>query len=140
MARKRSEEEIRAMLLPNGRTIGEEIGGLDAFSRLLDTRFGMLGIKFGLDALVGLIPVGGDVATGLAGLYALFVAWRLKLPVSASFEIVLNLAVDTALGSVPVAGDVFDVFYRSNRMNFRVVQKHLIRRAEAHAESLSRQN
>ena len=133
MARKRTDEEIRAMMLPNGRTIGQELRALDALSRLLDSRFGMMGVKFGLDSILGLVPVAGDVATGLAGLHALVTAWRLKLPASASFGIVWNLFVDTGLGAVPVAGDVFDIFFQSNRKNFRIIQKHLVRRAEAHA-------
>jgi hypothetical protein len=140
MARKRTDEEIRAMMLPNGRTIGQELRALDALSRLLDSRFGMMGVKFGLDSILGLVPVAGDVATGLAGLHALVTAWRLKLPASASFGIIWNLFVDTGLGAVPVAGDVFDIFFQSNRKNYRIVEKHLIRRAEAHAESLRTQS
>jgi hypothetical protein len=135
MARKPTEDEIRAMVLPNGRTIGQELAALDAVSRLLDSRFGMMGVNFGLDSVLGLVPIAGDVATGAAGLHALVTAWRLKLPASASVGIVWNLVFDTAVGSVPVAGDVFDIFFQSNRKNFRIVQKHLIRRAEAHAAS-----
>ena len=127
------------MVLPDGRTIGEEIAGFDAFSRLLDTRFGAGGVRFGLDSLLGLVPVVGDVTMGLAGLYALVSAWRLKLPASASVHIVWNLVFDTALGAIPLIGDVFDFFFQSNRKNFRVVEKHLIRRADAHAKSLRKQ-
>jgi hypothetical protein len=140
MARKRTDEEIRAMMLPNGRTIGQELRALDALSRLLDSRFGMMGVNFGLDSILGLVPVAGDVATGLAGLHALVTAWRLKLPASASLGIVWNIVFDTGLGAVPVAGDVFDIFFQSNRKNYRIVEKHLIRRAEAHAESLRTQS
>ncbi len=140
MARKRTDEEIRAMVLPDGRTIGQELAALDAFSRLLDSKFGLLGVKFGLDSVLGLVPIVGDAATGAAGLHALATAWRLKLPVSASVGIVWNLVFDTALGAVPVAGDVFDIFYRSNRKNYRIVEKHLVRRAEAHAASVRTRN
>jgi len=138
MAKKPTDAEIRAMVLPNGRTIGQEIADLDRVSRLLDSRFGMMGVNFGLDSILGLVPIAGDVATGAAGLHALVTAWRLKLPASASVRIVWNLLFDTALGSVPVAGDVFDIFFQSNRKNYRVVEKHLVRRAEAHAKSISR--
>ena len=138
--RKCSDAEIRAMMLPNGRTIGQELVALDRISRILDSNFGMMGINFGLDSILGLVPIAGDVATGLAGLHALSAAWRLKLPASASVTIVWNLVVDTGIGSIPIAGDVFDIFFQSNRKNYRVVEKHLIRRAEAHAKSLSRPN
>ena len=128
------------MVLPGGRTIGDEIAAFDTYSRLLDTKFGAGPVKFGLDSVLGLVPVAGDAATGLAGLYALVTAWRLRLPASASVRIVWNLVVDTAIGAVPLAGDVFDIFFRSHRKNFHVVEKHLIRRAEAHAQSLNRQS
>ena len=72
------------MMLPHGRTIGEELAALDAFSRLLDSRFGLFGIKFGLDSVLGLVPVVGDAATGAVGLHALATAWRLKLPAARS--------------------------------------------------------
>ena len=140
MGKKPTDDEIRAMVLPSGRTIGEEIAVFDAFSRLLDTKYGIGGVKFGVDSVIGLVPIAGDVTTGLAGLYALVTAWRLKLPASASVRIVWNLAFDTAIGAVPVGGDVFDFFFQSNRKNFSVVEKHLIRRAEAHAKSLSRRS
>ena len=71
MARKRTDEEIRAMMLPHGRTIGEELAALDAFSRLLDSRFGLFGIKFGLDSVhawpalpAPVLADGQDGATG----------------------------------------------------------------------------
>ncbi len=122
----------RDLILPNGRTVGEEIAGFDRFSRFMDTGFGIGGIRFGADSLIGLIPVAGDVVTGAAGLYALVTASRLKLPGTAHAEIVVNLLLDTVLGAVPIAGDAFDIFFRSHRRNFRVVEKHLVRRAEAH--------
>jgi hypothetical protein len=140
MAKKLTDDEIRALLLPNGRTIGQELAALDKVSRLLDSRFGLMGVNFGLDSVLGLVPIAGDVTTGAAGLHALVTAWRLKLPASASVRIVWNLLFDTVLGSVPLLGDVFDIFFQSNRKNYRVVEKHLIRRAEAHAKSIRRQS
>ena len=125
MAKKLTDDEIRALRLPNGRTIGQELAALDKVSRLLDSRFGLMGVNFGLDSLLGLVPIAGDVTTGAAGLHALVTAWRLKLPASASVRIVWNLLFDTVLGSVPLLGDVFDIFFQSNRKNYRVVEKHL---------------
>ncbi|MCA8899953.1 MAG: DUF4112 domain-containing protein [Hyphomonas sp.] len=139
MAEQEKKTSRRDMRLPNGRTVGEEIAGFDAFSDLLDSKFRLGGLKFGVDSLVGLIPVAGDVTTAAAGLYALATALRHRLPVSASVQIVWNIAFDMAVGAIPVAGDVFDFFNRSNRKNFRVVERHLVRRAEAHARSLRAQ-
>ncbi|MEZ5945511.1 MAG: DUF4112 domain-containing protein [Hyphomonas sp.] len=131
-----AKEDKRALLLPDGRSVSEAVAGFDLFSEALDSKFRVGGVKFGADSLIGLVPVAGDVLTGVAGLYALGTAWRHRLPLSASIHILWNIGFDMTLGAVPVAGDVFDFFNRSNRKNFRVVEKHLVRRAEAHAKSL----
>ncbi|HCE22714.1 MAG TPA: hypothetical protein DF282_09390, partial [Hyphomonas sp.] len=105
-----SQEEAESLHLPNGRTVADEIAGFDRFSDLMDTRFRIAGVPFGLDSLLGIIPVAGDAVTGAAGLYALGTAARLKLPITAHIHIIWNLVVDVVLGSVPLAGDVFDFF------------------------------
>ena len=133
-----SQEEAEALFLPNGRSVAEEVAGFDRFSDLMDTRFRIAGVPFGLDSLLGLLPVAGDAVTGAAGLYALGTALRLKLPVTAHIQIIWNLVVDMVIGSVPLAGDVFDFFFRSHRRNFRVVEKHLIRRAKRHHKAMAK--
>ena len=133
-----SQEEAESLHLPNGRTVADEIAGFDRFSDLMDTRFRISGVPFGLDSLLGIIPVAGDAVTGAAGLYALGTAARLKLPITAHIHIIWNLVVDVVLGSVPLAGDVFDFFFRSHRKNFRVVEKHLIKRAKRHHKDMAK--
>ena len=133
-----SQEEAESLHLPNGRTVADEIAGFDRFSDLMDTRFRIAGVPFGLDSLLGIIPVAGDAVTGAAGLYALGTAARLKLPITAHIHIIWNLVVDVVLGSVPLAGDVFDFFFRSHRKNFRVVEKHLIKRAKRHHKDMAK--
>ena len=133
-----SQEEAESLHLPNGRTVADEIAGFDRFSDVMDTRFRIAGVPFGLDSLLGIIPVAGDAVTGAAGLYALGTAARLKLPITAHIHIIWNLVVDVVLGSVPLAGDVFDFFFRSHRKNFRVVEKHLIKRAKRHHKDMAK--
>ncbi len=133
-----TREEAELLHLPNGRTVADEIAGFDRFSDLMDTRFKVAGVPFGLDSLLGLLPVAGDAITGAAGLYALGTAARLKLPITAHIQIIWNLVVDVVIGSIPLAGDVFDFFFRSHRKNFRVVEKHLIKRAKRHHKDLAK--
>ena len=133
-----SQEEAESLHLPNGRTVADEIAGFDRFSDLMDTRFRIAGVPFGLDSLLGIIPVAGDAVTGAAGLYALGTAARLKLPITAHIHIIWNLVVDVVIGSIPLAGDVFDFFFRSHRKNFRVVEKHLIKRAKRHHKDMAK--
>tara|TARA_R110000803_G_scaffold111294_2_gene179724 strand:+ start:819 stop:1244 length:426 start_codon:yes stop_codon:yes gene_type:complete len=118
--------------LENGRTVEEELRRLGVFSRMLDSQFSVMGVRFGVDSLLGLVPVAGDVATGIAGTYALATAIRLKLHPLAAVQIGWNLLFDTAIGAIPVLGDIFDFFFKSNTKNFKVIEKHLTRKAQRH--------
>lgn len=128
-----SEEDRDRVLqqqLPNGRTVQEEIEQFDKLTNLLDTKFKVFGVQFGVEPLIGMFPVLGDVFAALMGLYALVHAFRLELPTLAKLAIVRNVLVDMGLGAIPIVGDVFDFFFRSNRKNFAIVEKHLRRKAK----------
>ena len=83
--------------------------------------------KVGLDAMLGVIPVAGDLIAAALGLYMVWEARNLGMPKWKLWRMAGNLAVDTALGSIPVAGDVFDVFFRSNTRNLKILKRHLDR-------------
>ncbi len=122
------DQSILDLKLENGKTIEEELRHFRTFAKLMDAKFSLFGIRFGLDSILGLIPVAGDVSMGVAGIVALISAFRLKLPFSAKLHILWNLGFDTLLGSIPIVGDIFDFFFRSNTKNFKVVEKHLARK------------
>tara|TARA_R110001599_G_scaffold42358_2_gene127644 strand:+ start:819 stop:1244 length:426 start_codon:yes stop_codon:yes gene_type:complete len=132
MAKDIADPAHLGVRLENGRTVEEELRRLGVFSRMLDSQFSVMGVRFGVDSLLGLVPVAGDVATGIAGTYALATAIRLKLHPIAAVQIGWNLLFDTAVGAIPVLGDVFDFFFKSNTKNFRVIEKHLTRKAQRH--------
>jgi hypothetical protein len=133
MAKDIAGDDHLYVRLENGRTVEEELRRLGVFSRMLDSQFSVMGVRFGLDSLLGLIPVAGDVATGIAGTYALATAIRLKLHPIAAVQIGWNLLFDTVIGAIPILGDIFDVFFKSNTKNFMVIEKHLTRKAQRHA-------
>jgi hypothetical protein len=124
------DEDVLKIRLDSGRTVEEELKHLRGLASLLDSKFKVAGVKFGADAIVGLIPIAGDVVMLAAGLTALFTALRLRLPLHVALRVLLNLLMDTGLGAVPVVGDIFDVFFRSHSRNFRLLERHLVRRAE----------
>lgn len=99
---------------------------LSIFARLMDTaiRIPGTGIRFGADSVVGLLPVVGDAGSALVGLYMVYEARRLGLPPAKLVQMVGNIVADGLLGSVPVAGDLFDVFFKSNRRNLDLVLDH----------------
>ncbi len=98
---------------------------------LLDDRFVIPGtrIRYGLDAVVGLLPGVGDVATAAAGIYVIVEAARLKAPKGMLVKMFVNFSIDSVFGAVPVVGDLFDVYWKSNRKNVDMLQRHLDRQS-----------
>ena len=84
-------------------------------------------IPIGLDALAGLIPVAGDLITAAMGAWMIWEAKNLGLPKWQLWRMAANVGFDTAIGAVPVVGDVFDFAFRSNSKNLRIIQRHLDR-------------
>lgn len=100
---------------------------IEAMEFLLERSFRIPGINYavGLDAIVGLVPVVGDLITAAMGGYIVWEARNLGLPKWKLWRMAGNIAFDTALGAVPLAGDAFDLAFRSNTRNLKIVRKHL---------------
>jgi len=98
---------------------------LDQLSWLMDDLFRVpvLGWRFGLDALIGLIPGVGDTATTLVSFYILAAAVRYRVPKITLLRMGLNIGIDYVLGSLPVVGDLFDAWWKSNQMNVALLKK-----------------
>lgn len=79
----------------------------------------------GLDAIVGLVPVAGDIFAAAVGSYIIWEARNLGMPKWKLLRMAGNILFDTAIGAVPLAGDLFDFVFRSNSRNLRIVRKHL---------------
>ena len=107
----------------------ERIARIDRLATLLDTRFAIpfTKIRFGTDSLIGLAPGVGDAITTALALYIVYEAHRLGAPKTLLARMFGNVAIDGAVGIVPVAGDVFDVMFRANRRNVRILREHLER-------------
>jgi len=100
---------------------------LVALARLMDSAFTLPGVRrgVGLDAVLGLVPIAGDAASALIGLYSIGLARELGASRWLQARMVGNLLVDAALGAVPLAGDVVDVFFRAHRRNLELLQREL---------------
>ena len=83
----------------------------------------VLGIRVGLDSVVGLLPVSGDLAAAACSLYIVFEAVRSGVPRRTVVRMLANVALDLAVGSIPVVGDLFDVFWKANRRNVRLFER-----------------
>jgi hypothetical protein len=100
---------------------------LEALEAVLERGFVIPGInrQVGLDAVIGLVPVVGDVIAAAIGSYLIWEARNLGLPKWKLLRMMGNLGFDTAIGAVPLLGDAFDLFFRSNSRNLRIVKRHL---------------
>jgi Domain of unknown function (DUF4112) len=96
-------------------------------TQLLDGAIVIPGTKhrIGLDPILGLIPGGGDTVSAALSGYIIIEAARMGIPRKALMQMVMNLALDTVAGSVPVLGDVFDVFSKANLRNMQIVESHV---------------
>jgi Domain of unknown function (DUF4112) len=108
----------------------ERIARLEAVADLLDTAFVIpgTGIRFGVDSLLGLVPGIGDAVTSALSLWIVYEAHQLGARPHIIARMVANIAVDGLIGAVPVVGDAFDVAWRANRKNVRILRQHLARR------------
>jgi hypothetical protein len=105
------------------------IARIDALATLLDTALVIpgTGIRFGLDALIGLVPWIGDAVTTVMSLFIVHEAYQLGAPGHVIARMLGNVALDGMVGAVPLAGDAFDVIWRSNRRNMRLLREWLER-------------
>ncbi len=84
-------------------------------------------VRFGLDTIVGLIPGVGDTATALPALYLIYRGYKLGVPRRTLVTMAANVGLDVSIGSIPVIGDAFDLFFKANRRNAHHLQRHLDR-------------
>jgi hypothetical protein len=99
--------------------------GLDDLSRYLDGLFRIPGTdwRFGLDALIGLVPNFGDTLTSLASFYILIAGVRYGVPKITLLRMAFNIGIDYLIGSIPFIGDAFDFFWKANSKNIELIRQ-----------------
>lgn len=108
-----------------------ELHELRRFAHLLDEaiRIPIIGYRIGLEPILGLVPVVGDLSGFAVSGYLIFRAARLGLPREIVSRMIFNAVLDAAIGSIPIVGDLFDFFWKVNKRNMRLVERHLRARA-----------
>lgn len=96
-------------------------------SRLMDTaiRIPVIGVRIGLDPIIGLIPGAGDLVSTAFSAYIIYLATQLGLPNPMIRKMLFNIGLEAVVGSVPLIGDLFDAFYKSNIRNLALLETHL---------------
>ena len=93
---------------------------MDGAFRLPGSRF-----RFGLNSIIGLPPGVGDAALAAVSLYIVYEARKLGVPGSAIARMLGNIAIEAAAGSIPIAGDLFDVAFKANLRNMDIIDQHV---------------
>lgn len=100
-----------------------DIERVRALARALDAQFEIAGVKFGWDAIIGLVPIAGDLATAVLGVYPILIAHKHGFGRVVRARMAANLALDWVVGSVPFAGDVFDVMFKAHKKNLALLER-----------------
>jgi len=100
---------------------------LERLSHVLDDCFRIPGtdIRFGIDGIIGLVPGLGDILTGLASCIIVLAAWFRGVPYITIARMLANLAIDVVIGAIPFLGDAFDIAWKPNRRNYKLLTRHL---------------
>jgi len=99
-------------------------------ANFLDNKFTFLGKRFGVSALVDLIPGISDVLVLTLAFYLIWIAIKLEAPREVVHKMVFNVILSFLIGLIPVIGDVAYIFYRPNLKNYRLLQKHTRQRGQ----------
>ena len=114
----------------NPALVQQSLYRLEAMARLMDSAFAIPGtnIRMGLDGLIGLVPVAGDLIASVISSYLIWEARKLGAPRWLIGRMLMNVAIDTLVGSVPLLGDAFDIMFRANLKNMALLKKYLARK------------
>ena len=104
------------------------ISNLDSLARLMDSRFTIPGtnIRFGLDSIIGLVPGVGDFATFMVSGYMVSILAKNGASGFVLARMTLNILIDALIGSIPILGDIFDVAFKANQRNIKLLREHYV--------------
>jgi hypothetical protein len=127
MPTPKEQFDALASQLPIGRDPASVRRRLEAVEGVLERLFVIPGINrpVGLDSIVGLVPVVGDVITASMGAWLVWEARNLGMSKFQLGRMAANVGIDTAIGAIPFVGDLFDFAFRSNSRNLRILKRHL---------------
>ncbi|MCF8461384.1 MAG: DUF4112 domain-containing protein [Flavobacteriales bacterium] len=107
-------------------TIPKELEYAEKLVRLMDDKFKIpfINFRFGLDPIIGLIPVAGDILSFSISSLIVMALFRNGVPSSVILRMVANILLDLLIGGIPVLGDAWDFFNKANRKNLKLARKH----------------
>jgi Domain of unknown function (DUF4112) len=124
---RRPTVTVVGLALPTGADAASVRARVTAMEKLLERSFVIPGVNMpvGLDSLIGLVPVLGDIVTTAMGAYIIWEARNLGMSKWKLGRMGVNVLFDTALGAIPIVGDAADFVFRSNSKNLKLILKHI---------------
>jgi hypothetical protein len=109
------------------REVEAALARLNMVARTMDSLFAIPGtrLRLGVDSIVGLVPVVGDLLANAVSGYLIWEAKKLGVSKLTLWRMVGNTLIDTVFGAVPLVGDAFDLVFKANMKNLRLLQRHL---------------
>jgi len=104
--------------------ISEKLASLERLSKIMDSQFNILGFKFGFDALIGIVPIAGNVITTLIAGYNVWQGSQLGVPKELVQKMIGNVIIDTVMSAVPIVGNIGDFFWRANDKNLVLMREY----------------
>ena len=95
-----------------------------AFAELLDNRFSFLGYRFGLNAILDIVPEVGDIAATLLSLYLIWIALKMQLPAGKIAKMLWNIFINFVFGLIPFIGDAVYILRKSNLKNYKILKEY----------------
>jgi hypothetical protein len=123
-------EANRARPVPGVTELEVDLERVRKLATLMDAQFEIAGIKVGWDAIIGLVPVAGDLAAAAIGAYPIHVARKHSLGKLLQARMAGNLLLDWAVGAIPLVGDLFDVGFKANLKNAALLEKAATKRRD----------
>ena len=127
LARQTAQNGLFDLLKTASPSQGDAIRRMEMMAKLLDNAFVIPGTnqRVGIDAIIGLVPGLGDIATTILSSYVIWEARNLGVSRIAIGRMLTNLVIHASVGAIPILGDVFDAFFRVNQRNMRIVRAQL---------------
>lgn len=111
------------------RTLEQDLAVAKLVAQAMDSQFQIGPVKFGLDSLIGLVPIAGDVVSFAVGTYPIYLARKHGLGKLVIGRMMMNLGADFLVGVVPIVGDALDVFVKANLKNYKLLEAAAAKRA-----------
>ena len=102
----------------------EHIKNARRVTDLLENKYSILGFRFGIEPILGLLPGLGDTLTFLLSFYLIYIAYLIKVPNNLLIKMLFYVVVDYVIGLIPIAGDFGDFLFRANIKNLKILEEY----------------